>query len=68
MRALLHRQWAEQQDSKELQQVMRGLKNGFGRRQGAGFLDGDEVSGWAWGVCVGGVRIVWRMQCRPLVW
>lgn len=42
MRLLLHRQWAEAQDDKELQQVMRGLKNGFSRRRGAGFLD-DEV-------------------------
>ena len=42
MRLLLHRQWAEAQDDKELQQVMRGLKNGFRRRRGAGFLD-DEV-------------------------
>ena len=41
-REQLHRQWAEQRDAKELQQVLRGLKNGFRRRRGAGFMD-DEV-------------------------
>lgn len=53
LRQQLHRQWAEQQDDKELQQLMAGLKNGFRRRRGGGFFD-DEVSesskaGWSHG-------------------
>ncbi|GAB4819013.1 hypothetical protein N2152v2_006059 [Parachlorella kessleri] len=46
-REQLHRQWAEQRDAKELQQVLRGLKNGFRRRRGAGLMDDedDEVAG-----------------------
>lgn len=38
----LHRQWAEQQDAKELQQVLRGLKHGFRRRGRGGFME-EEV-------------------------
>ena len=63
MRQLLHRQWADAQDDKELAQVMRGLKNGFRRRHGAGFLD-DDVSRLLAGVCCGDVRL-W---CSTVVW
>ena len=38
----LHRQWAEQRDAKELQQVLKGLKQGFRRKHRDGFMD-DEV-------------------------
>lgn len=35
---MLHVQWAQQQDVKELQNVLKGLENGFRRRGGAGAL------------------------------
>jgi hypothetical protein len=39
----LHRRWEEQKDAKELQQVLRGLDNGFrGRRRGVLGDEGDE--------------------------
>ena len=41
----LHLQWARQKEAKELQQLLRGLQNGFGRR-GNGMDDlPDEISG-----------------------
>ena len=39
---MLHQEWAERQDQADLQKVLRGLKNGFRRRRGAGW--DDEVS------------------------
>ena len=41
-REALHRQWAEAKDAKELQAVLKGLKQGFRRRGRGGFMD-DEV-------------------------
>ena len=41
LRAELHRRWAQAQDDKEVQALMAGLKSGFRRRRGAGFLDDD---------------------------
>ena len=52
LRRLLHQQWEQQQDDKELAQVMAGLKNGF-RRKRAGFLGDDDVSGAAAGAMLG---------------
>ncbi len=42
-----HNQWARQHDAKELQQVLRGLENGFRRNRFGGGLDdaNDEVNG-----------------------
>ena len=42
-RAQLHRRWEEQQDAKEVQEVVRAMRNGFKRKHGAGFLGDDEV-------------------------
>lgn len=42
-----HNQWAKQNDAKELQQVLRGLENGFRRNRFGGGLDdaNDEIHG-----------------------
>lgn len=42
MRERLHRQWAEQKDAKDLQEVLRGLKQGFRKRRLGGGLDDDD--------------------------
>ena len=66
MRQLLHRQWADAQDDKELAQVMRGLKNGFRRRHGAGFLD-DDVSRLLGAVLLGCGGRLWCVYCSASV-
>ena len=60
MRERLHLDWEAQQDDKDVQQVLRGLKGGFRRRRGAGFLD-DEVRGQR---CM--VRQGLACACAPL--
>lgn len=63
----LHRQWAEQQDAKDLQQVLRGLKHGFRRRGRGGFMEEEvrpEGLGWAAGNV--GIESRWAVPCRML--
>ena len=43
VRTMLHKQWQEEQDAKEVRQIEHGLKYGFGKPSRNG-LDGDMVS------------------------
>uniref|UniRef100_A0A7S3QQL3 DNA replication checkpoint mediator MRC1 domain-containing protein n=1 Tax=Dunaliella tertiolecta TaxID=3047 RepID=A0A7S3QQL3_DUNTE len=45
VRTMLHKQWQEEQDNKDVQQLLQGIQNGFRRpRNGLGDLD-DEMEG-----------------------
>lgn len=44
-RAKVHQQWLEQQDARQVAQLMAGLRNGFRRKRAGDLLD-EDVSTW----------------------